>query len=116
MKRKQLRMGKEFRVVFGNRRSQAAEMVLRPGDREGDSKNRHHGADQWLFVVSGTGHATVNGKRYPLKPLTLMLIERNDKHEIHNNGRSKLCTLNFYVPPAYSKDGKPLAPAKPGAG
>ena len=30
MKRKQLRFGKGFRVAFGNRGSQAAEMVLEP--------------------------------------------------------------------------------------
>jgi mannose-6-phosphate isomerase-like protein (cupin superfamily) len=114
MKRKQLRMGKGFRVALGNRRSQAAEMVLPPGDAEGDPKNRHHGADQWLFVVSGKGTATVNGKRYELKAGVLMLIERNDKHEIRNTGRALLRTLNFYVPPAYSKSGNPLPSARPG--
>lgn len=114
MKRKQLRMGKGFRVALGNRHSQMAEMVLPPGDKEGDAKNRHHGADQWLFVVSGTGRATVNGKRYPLKAGTLLLIERDDKHEILNTGRTNLCTLNAYVPPAYSKSGDPMERAKPG--
>jgi mannose-6-phosphate isomerase-like protein (cupin superfamily) len=114
MKRKQLRMGKGFRVALGNRRSQAAEMVLPPGDAEGDPKNRHHGADQWLFVVSGSGSAKVNGKRYRLKAGTLLLIERNDRHEIRNTGRALLRTLNFYLPPAYSSGGNPLPPAKPG--
>jgi len=114
VKRKQLRLGKGFRVVFGNRRSQAAEMVLPPGDAEGDPKNRHHGADQWLFVVAGTGTAKVNGKRYELKAGTLLLIERDDRHEIRNTGRGDLRTLNFYVPPAYSKSGDALPPARPG--
>ena len=31
MKRKQLRFGLGFRVALGNRRSQAAEMVVKPG-------------------------------------------------------------------------------------
>jgi mannose-6-phosphate isomerase-like protein (cupin superfamily) len=114
MKRTQLRFGKGFRVALGNRRSQAAEMVLPPDDKEGDSKNRHHGADQWIFVVSGKGRAAVNGKRYTLKAGTLMLIERDDKHEILDTGRTNLGTLNFYVPPAYSKNGNPLPPTKPG--
>jgi mannose-6-phosphate isomerase-like protein (cupin superfamily) len=114
MKRKQLRLGRGFKVVFGNQRSQVAEMVLAPGDKEGDSKNRHHGADQWLFVVSGTGRAMVNRKRYTLRSGTLLLIERNDKHEILNSGRTNLCTINLYVPPAYSKNGDPLPAAKPG--
>ena len=46
MKRRHLRFGRGFRVVFGNRRAQAAEMVIRPGGAEGDSRNRHRGADQ----------------------------------------------------------------------
>jgi mannose-6-phosphate isomerase-like protein (cupin superfamily) len=114
MQKKQLRLGKGFRVALGNRRSQAAEMVLPPGDAEGDPDNRHHGADQWLFVVAGRGTARVNGKRVALKTGTLMLIERNDRHEIRNTGRTALRTLNFYVPPAYSKSGNPMRPARPG--
>ena len=114
MKKAKLRLTKDFAVVLGNRKSQAAEMVLRGGDKEGDSHNRHRGADQWLYVVSGTGRATVNGRRHALKASTLLLIERDDKHEILNTGRMNLCTLNFYVPPAYDKNGDPLKAAKPG--
>jgi mannose-6-phosphate isomerase-like protein (cupin superfamily) len=114
MKRKHLRFGKGFRVALGNRRSEAAEMVLPPGDAEGNPGNRHHGADQWLYVIAGTGQATVNGRRYGLKAGTLLLIERDDRHEIRNTGRGLLRTLNFYVPPAYSPGGNPLPPARPG--
>jgi hypothetical protein len=35
MKRKQLRFGRGFRVAVANRRAQAAEMVLAPGQAEG---------------------------------------------------------------------------------
>ncbi len=87
-------------------------MVIPPGDAEGDPQNRHRGADQWLYVVSGTGSALVNGKRYVFKAGTLMLIEHGDTHEIRNTGRTLLRTLNFYVPPAYDADGDELPPAK----
>jgi mannose-6-phosphate isomerase-like protein (cupin superfamily) len=112
MQRKQLRFGKGFRVVFGNRRAQAAEMVIPPGDAEGDPTNRHRGSDQWLFVVSGTGIAIVNGKRHPLRAGTLLLIEHGDQHEIRNTGRGLLRTLDVYVPPAYTKSGEPLPRAR----
>jgi mannose-6-phosphate isomerase-like protein (cupin superfamily) len=112
MKRKNLRFGRGFRVAVGNARSQAAEMVLEPGKSEGDSKNRHRGADQWLFVVSGTGVAKVNKRRYALKPGSLMLIEHGDEHEILNDGRGVLKTLNFYVPPAYDSEGDELPRGK----
>ena len=83
-------------------------MVIPPGDTEGDPRNRHRGADQWLFILSGQGRALVNGKPYKLSPGTLMLIEHGDRHEVRNVGRGLLRTLNVYVPPAYRKDGAPL--------
>ena len=112
MKSKHLRFGRGFRVALGNRRSQAAEMVIEPGESEGDPSNRHRGADQWLFVVSGTGLALVNGRQRALRAGTLLLIEHKDRHEIRNTGRGLLRTLNLYVPPAYTKGGDELPPAK----
>ena len=112
MKRKQLRFGVGFRVAIGNRRSQAAEMVMKPGKGEGDPANRHRGADQWLFVESGRGVAVVNKRPYALRAGTLLLIEKGDEHEITNTGRTLLKTLNFYVPPAYTKAGDELPPGR----
>ena len=114
MKRKQLRLRSKFAVVLGNDRSQAAEMVLAPRASEGGPHNRHRGADQWLYVVSGTGRATINGHRYRLRERTLLLIERGDTHQVENTSRSEpLVSLNFYVPPGYSMDGEEL-PARRG--
>jgi hypothetical protein len=62
MKRKVLRFGKGFRVALGNRRCQAAEMVIPPGDAEGGPNNRHRGADQWLFVVAARGNELPRGR------------------------------------------------------
>jgi hypothetical protein len=39
--------------MLGNKHSQAAQMTLTAGQTEGGPTNRHHGADQWLYVVSG---------------------------------------------------------------
>jgi mannose-6-phosphate isomerase-like protein (cupin superfamily) len=116
MKHKTLRFGKGFNVVLGNRRSQAAQMVLTPGKSEGSAQNRHRGSDQWLLVIRGTGTAIVNRRRYRLVPARLFLIEHGDKHEIRNDGSEDLVTLNFYVPPGYSTNGKELTAAKPGEG
>jgi mannose-6-phosphate isomerase-like protein (cupin superfamily) len=108
MKHARLKGDKDFGVALGNRRSQAAEMVLAAGKSEGSSDNRHVNSDQWLYVVSGMGTAIIKGKRYLLQSGTLVLIERGDTHEIRNTGRSNLRTLNVYVPPAYRKNGDPL--------
>lgn len=108
MIRKQLRFGRGFSVALGNARAQAATMVLPPGESEGDSKNRHRGSDQWLYVVSGTGRAVINRTRYPLRAGTLLLIERGARHQITNTGTAPLRTLNLYLPPAYATQGDPL--------
>ena len=108
MRKAQLRFEDGFKVALGNRRAQAATMTIAPGDCEGGPDNRHRGADQWLFVESGSGTAIVEGRRHPLRAGTLILIERGNRHEIRNTGRAPLRTLNIYVPPAYTKRGNEL--------
>lgn len=112
MQHKHLQFGRGFRVVLGDKHSQAAQMTLGPGESEGGPDNRHRGADQWLYVVSGSGEAIVNGTRVDLREGTLLLIQRGDKHEIRNTGRAALRTLNVYVPPAYTDDGDELPAGK----
>ena len=112
MKHRRLRFGRGFRVVFTNRRAQVAEMVLSAGGREGDPGNRHRGADQWLYVVTGSGSARVNDRRIKLAPGVLLLIESKDRHEIRNTGKTPLKTLNFYAPPGYTRAGNELPAAK----
>ncbi len=108
MELKKLRFSRGFRVAFGNRRGQAAEMVIAPGDSEGGPDNRHRGADQWLYVISGSGNAIVSGNQHKLSEGCILLIERNEQHEIRNTGRTLLRTLNIYTPPAYNAKGDPL--------
>jgi mannose-6-phosphate isomerase-like protein (cupin superfamily) len=112
VQKKQLRLTKGFRVGIGNKRAQMAEMVIPPGEAEGGPGNEHHGADQWLLILEGTGVAKVEGKRVPLKAGTLLLIERGEEHEVKNTGRRLLRTLNIYVPPAFRKSGARLPRGK----
>src|ERR1043166_8616590 len=109
MQHKHLQFGHGFGVVLGDQHSQAAQMTLGAGETEGGPDNRHKGADQWLYVVSGTGVAVVGGDRVELREGTLVLIQRGDRHEIRNTGEEPLRTLNVYVPPAYTKGGEELA-------
>lgn len=91
----------DFEVVAGNARSQAAIMVLAPDTTTGGPDNKHHKSDQWLFVMSGNGLAIVSNKELVLKSGSLLLIEAGESHEIKNNGKVPLETLNFYCPPEY---------------
>ena len=112
MRSRTLRFGKGFRVAFEVRKAQAAEMVIAPGGSEGGADNRPRGADQWLFVVSGSGVASVEGRRVPLKAGTLLVIEKGERHEVRNTGRTLLKTLNFYYPPAFDAEGDPKGPGR----
>ena len=97
-----------FQVLFDHGGVQAAVMVVAPGDAEGGPRNRHRGADQWLYVVSGEGQATVEGRVVSLAPGSLLLVERGERHEVRATGEAPLRTLNFYAPPAYDAEGDPL--------
>lgn len=87
-------------------------MVLAPGESEGGPDNYHRGADQWLYVVAGTGTAIVEGRKTTLKQGVLLVIERRERHVIRNTGKGSLKTLNFYYPPAFTKGGNPKGPGR----
>ncbi len=90
-----------FTVVAHTAKSQAATMVLTPGQSTGGADNRHPDADQWLFVISGSGRAVVNGREERLAPGSLLLIEAGETHEIAGSGTEPLVTINIYAPPIY---------------
>ena len=113
MEHRRLRFGRGFRVLFDRRGVQAAQMVIAPGGSEGGPDNRHRGAEQWLYVVSGTGMAIVEGTRRALAAGSLLLIERGERHEIRATGRTPLKMVNFYAPPAYTADGDERPAGRP---
>ena len=88
-------------------------MVLKPGQTTGEKQNEHPRAEQWLYVISGGGRARVGKRSVQLKEGSLLLVEQIEEHQVENTGRKKpLVTLNFYVPPAYTPDGKVRLRAK----
>jgi mannose-6-phosphate isomerase-like protein (cupin superfamily) len=97
-----------FSVLLTSETSQSAVMVLQHGESTGEPKNEHSNSEQWLYVVSGSAAAAVNGRRVKIRERSLVLIERGEKHQITNTGRLPLVTLNFYVPPAYDEAGEPI--------
>ena len=74
MRRASVSYSPGFRVLIGDDHSQAASMVIAPGDTEGGPENRHRGADQWLYVESGSGEAVINGHSYPIEAGALILM------------------------------------------
>jgi mannose-6-phosphate isomerase-like protein (cupin superfamily) len=96
-----------FKPLLESRSVQAAMMVLKPGQSSSDQpEDEHPKAEQWLFVIGGTGKAKSPRRALKLKPGSLLLIEKNEPHQITNTGREPLTTINFYAPPAYARDGE----------
>lgn len=76
-------------------------MVLEPGEATGGPTNAHEDSDQWLYVQSGEGSATIAGEEVALDPGSLVLIEPGETHEIRCEGSEPLVTWNVYAPPEY---------------
>jgi oxalate decarboxylase/phosphoglucose isomerase-like protein (cupin superfamily) len=89
-------------------------MQIRPGDASDEEvSNDHPRCEQWLYVASGTGSVTVIPKQGRRRHIKLcrdrcVIIERG----VRNTGRKLLSTVNFYIPPAYRKNGDLLPAAR----
>lgn len=101
MKQLDLKPNSFFDIVATTSRSQAATMTLQPGQSTGGPDNQHENADQWLYVIAGTGQAVVAGQQIDLQAGQLLLIEAGETHEITGTGETPLETFSVYAPPAY---------------
>jgi oxalate decarboxylase/phosphoglucose isomerase-like protein (cupin superfamily) len=101
----------EFEPICATRSAQFAIMELSPGGKSDDElSNEHPQSEQWVYVLAGSGRATVVSKKQarrsiPLRAGTLLVIEKGERHQIRNTGKSQLRTLNVYCPPAYDSAG-----------
>ena len=58
-----------FTVLHATRSAEAAMMTLKPGQSTSDApENEHPRCEQWLFVVSGSGRAVVDKRRWRSSP------------------------------------------------
>jgi len=99
MERAHLDFDRHFEVVMETDEAQVAEMTVEPGRSVGGPENYHADSDQWLFVVRGSGVATVDGEEQRLDAGDLVRIEAGERHGIENDGDEPLETLNVYTPP-----------------
>jgi mannose-6-phosphate isomerase-like protein (cupin superfamily) len=109
----------EFARLLATREAQAILMTLAPGEAsEDEPANEHPRCEQWMFVLSGRGQATVRrtggrSQTVSLSPGSLLVVLKREPHQIKNTGAESLRTINLYVPPAYGRDGEPLPSATP---
>jgi mannose-6-phosphate isomerase-like protein (cupin superfamily) len=101
-----------FKVIGRTPHAQAAMMTLSPGKATGEYANEHPRCEQWVFVVAGTGKARVGSRSVKITEGSLLLIERDEPHQVTCTGRTPLVALNLYVPPAYDAAGEVLPSAR----
>ena len=99
MERTHLDFDRYFEVAMATDEAQVAEMTVEPGRSVGGPENYHAESDQWLFVVSGTGVATVDGDAERLDAGDLLRIDAGERYGIENDGDEPLKTVNVYTPP-----------------
>lgn len=108
----------KFDLIASSRDVQVAMMTLKPGAASDDEpSNEHSRSEQWLFVISGSGEGRIGKRRGRLRRIkleanSLLLIEKGELHQIRNTGKKALRTINFYAPPAYDDEGKPIGPLR----
>jgi quercetin dioxygenase-like cupin family protein len=64
-------------------------------------ESAHAASDQWLYVVSGPGEATVDGQTVELEAGDLLLIAAGEAHEIRALAQGDLVSLAVCAPPQY---------------
>jgi mannose-6-phosphate isomerase-like protein (cupin superfamily) len=106
MKHVVIRHKTDFKEVLNGVNAQAAVMVLGPGESSSEEpENEHRRSEQWLYVIAGNGEVRNGKRKQRLSTGSLLLIEREEPHQITNTGRTPLVTLNIYAPIAYTRGG-----------
>ena len=113
MKKAKVDYAPGFHILAGDERSQAGTLVIQPGKQVGGVANKHRGADQWIYVESGSGEAKIDGATFALGKGSLILIQRTEAHGFRNTGSAPLNILTFYVPPAYDENENELPAGRP---
>jgi len=86
-------------VLFTALHSQLVLMSLKPGEEIGTET---HQLDQFIRVEAGEGIARLNGKNYPLKDGSALVIPAGTEHNIVNQGTDRPLNLyTIYSPPEH---------------
>jgi mannose-6-phosphate isomerase-like protein (cupin superfamily) len=86
----------DFRqVLYTAPHSQLVMMSLLPGE---DIGAEVHHVDQFFRFESGEGKAVIDGKEYPLKDGTALLVSAGSEHNIINTGSKPMKLYTVYAP------------------
>jgi len=87
-------------VLFTAKNEQLVVMALKPGEEIG--LETHHGIDQFLRVEAGEGLAVLNGKEYPVKDGSAVVVPAGTAHNFINVSKTESLKLyTIYSPPEH---------------
>jgi len=90
------------KVLFTAQNSQLVLMSLKPGEEIGAET---HELDQFIRIEAGRGTAQLNGKQYPIRDGSALVIPAGTRHNVINSGKEDALKLyTIYSPPEH-KDG-----------
>ncbi len=88
-------------VLFTTSRTQLVVMNLRPQEDIGSEV--HHDVDQFIRIETGEGKAVLNGKEYPLKDGSAVVIPAGVEHNIINaSAKEDMRLYSIYTPPEHA--------------
>jgi len=89
------------RVLYTAKNCQLVLMALKPGEEIGAEV---HTLDQFFRVEEGTGEATLDGVRTPIRAGYAVVVPAGAKHNIVNTGTVPMKLYTLYAPPNH-RDG-----------
>jgi mannose-6-phosphate isomerase-like protein (cupin superfamily) len=88
------------RVLYTGPNLQLVLMTLAPGEEIG--LERHEGHDQFIRIEAGTGEVSLDGRTFPLKDGSSVVIPSGTEHNVVNTSRTeKLRLYTLYGPPEH---------------
>jgi mannose-6-phosphate isomerase-like protein (cupin superfamily) len=87
------------RVVFTGTKSQLVVMSIPPGGEVG--QETHMNVEQTLFFQSGTGEASLDGKKSPIGPGDVVVVTPGTQHNFRNTGAVPVKIFTIYAPPTH---------------
>jgi mannose-6-phosphate isomerase-like protein (cupin superfamily) len=87
-----------FRQVLATAgHTQLVIMMIPPGGEIGAEV--HHGIDQVLIVLDGTGMSLLSGRERPISPGIAVVVPAGTEHNFRNTGTEPLRIITVYGPP-----------------
>lgn len=89
---------KMFDVLHAAKSTQGAMVTVPPGQRQEVPANPRRWAEQYIYVVAGSGNLQIGGAKRRLRPGALLRVGKHESHVL-STGDHTMIVINIYVPP-----------------